>query len=210
VATLVTYPTQAHEHAAAAITEFFAARDETDAVLLTNSCARGKATPDSCLDMQVVVRPHAVASMEDEFGRFAARSAEIAELRRAGRFSDLHLDVSDGVVTLAPIMEEGISWSEVVVGTFFVYAVPLHVNGGRYENLRSEWLRSHSPVSSTSTSANELGPSSAWELGPSPEGYAAASSATSASTVSGWVTPGFDSMNTAATIAPRAASAAST
>jgi hypothetical protein len=131
VATLVTYPTQAHERAAAVITELFAARDETDAVLLTNSCARGKATPDSCLDMQVVVQPHAVASMEHEFGRFASRSVELAELHRAGRFSDLHLDVSDGVVTLAPITEEAISWSEVVVGTFFVYSVPLHVNGAR-------------------------------------------------------------------------------
>ena len=136
----VTYPTQAHERAAAAITRFFAARDETNAVLLTNSCARGKATPDSCLDMQVVVQPHAVASIDAEFGRFAARSPEIAELNRAGRFSDLHLDVSDGVVTFAPIEEEGISWSEVVVGTFFVYSVPLHVNGGRYEVLRREWL----------------------------------------------------------------------
>jgi hypothetical protein len=313
VATLVTYPTRAHERAAAAITEFFAARDETDAVLLTNSCARGKATRDSCLDMQVVVQPHAVASMDHEFGRFASRSAEIADLHRAGRFSDLHLDVSDGVVTLAPITEEAISWSEVVVGTFFVYSVPLHVNGTRYESLRSEWLpfyddtrrparldaarwfvlennlaripwylgrelyfqafdrfyrafrnsfsgctspegrirlrttsgsssrsqgtsgcptstngfprcssssasraahsrrkRSHSPPSSTSTSANEIGPSSTRELGPHPQRYAAASSATSASTVSGCVTAGFDSMNTAATIAPSAASAAST
>jgi hypothetical protein len=140
VATLVTYPTQAHERAAAAITELFAARDETDAVLLTNSCARGKARPDSCLDMQVVVQPHAVTSMDHEFGRFAFRSAEIADLHRAGLFSDLHLDVSDGVVTLAPITDEAISWSEVVVGTFFVYSVPLHVNGTRYESLRSEWL----------------------------------------------------------------------
>jgi hypothetical protein len=134
------YPTPSHERAALAITEFFAAHDETDAVLLTNSCARGKATPDSCLDMQVVVQPDAVAALDGEFTRFAARSAEVAGLSRAGRFSDLHLDVSDGVVTLTPIKEEGISWSEVVVGTFFVYSVPLHVNGDRFESLRSEWL----------------------------------------------------------------------
>jgi predicted nucleotidyltransferase len=140
VTTLAAYPTHAHERAAAAITAFFAARDETDAVLLTNSCARGRATPDSCLDMQVVVRPDAVAAMEEEFERFAARRAEIVDLGRAGRFSDLHLDASDGVVTLEPIREEGISWSEVSVGTFFVYCVPLHVNGDRYERLRSEWL----------------------------------------------------------------------
>jgi predicted nucleotidyltransferase len=137
---LAAYPTAAHERAASAITEFFADRDETDAVLLTNSCARGRATPDSCLDLQVVVRPDAVARLDAEFRRFAADSAEIAELARAGRFSDLHLDVSDGIITLAPIEEEGIPWSEVSIGTFFVYSVPLHVNGDRYERLRREWL----------------------------------------------------------------------
>jgi hypothetical protein len=137
---LASYPTAAHERATSAITGFFAERDETDAVLLTNSCARGKATPDSCLDMQVIVRPEAVARLDEEFRRFAADSAEIAELARAGRFSDLHLDVSDGIVTLAPIEEEGIPWSEVSVGTFFVYSVPLHVNGDRYEHMRREWV----------------------------------------------------------------------
>ena len=140
MATLVTYPTALHERAAIAITEFFAAHDETDAVLLTNSCARGKATPDSCLDMQVVVQPAAVATLDEEFRQFAARSAEVTGLGRAGKFSDLHLDVSDGVISLSPIEEEGISWSEVVVGTFFVYSLPLHVNGDRYERLRGEWL----------------------------------------------------------------------
>lgn len=137
---VATYPTQQHERAAAAITEFFAAHHETDAVLLTNSCARGKATRDSCLDMQIVVQPHAVAALDDAFTRFAAVNREIAELVGVGRFSELHLDVSDGVVTLAPINEEGIPWSEVSVGTFFVYAVPLYVNGHRYDQLRSPWL----------------------------------------------------------------------
>jgi hypothetical protein len=138
--TRVVYPTSAHRRAAEAITEFFAERDEADAVLLTNSCAGGKATPDSCLDMQVVVQPHAVATLDEDFERFAAGSAAIAELRRAGRFSDLHLDVSDGVVALDPIVEEGVPWSEVSVGTFFVYSAPLHVNGERYERLRGEWV----------------------------------------------------------------------
>jgi hypothetical protein len=140
VTAVASYPTAAHEHATTAITRFFAGREETDAVLLTNSCARGKATLDSCLDMQVIVQPDAVAQLDAEFRRFAAGNAEIAELERAGRFSDLHLDVSDGIVTLEPIEEEGIPWSEVSVGTFFVYSVPLHVKGGRYERLRGEWL----------------------------------------------------------------------
>lgn len=138
--TLAAYPTDEHARAASAITGFFAECEETDAVLLTNSCARGKATPDSCLDMQVIVRPEAVARLDAAFRRFAADSTDVRELGRAGRFSDLHLDVSDGVVALQPIEEEGIPWSEVSIGTFFVYSVPLHVSGDRYERLRSEWL----------------------------------------------------------------------
>ena len=49
------YPSQEHERAAEAITSYFAALEEADAVLLMSSCARGKATVDSCLDVQVIV-----------------------------------------------------------------------------------------------------------------------------------------------------------
>jgi len=123
--TLHAYPTPAHERAAEAITAFFAARDETDAVLLVNSCARGKATPDSCLDMQVIVPPDAVALADEEWRHHASESEAIAELLRAGRFSDLHLDVIDGVLIPRPIDEEGIDGLEVAVGNLFVYAVSL-------------------------------------------------------------------------------------
>ena len=88
------YPTAAHARAADEVVAFFAADVRTDAVLLTNSCARGKATTDSCLDMKVVAR-----EPDDLWGSwesYAAASAAIAELGRAGRFSDLHLDVIAG------------------------------------------------------------------------------------------------------------------
>ncbi|HRJ41645.1 MAG: hypothetical protein KJZ86_20650 [Caldilineaceae bacterium] len=49
------YPTGAHAAAAQAITERFT--DEVDAVLLLNSCARGTASPDSCLDIGLLLRP---------------------------------------------------------------------------------------------------------------------------------------------------------
>ena len=62
------YPTDAHARAADAIVEFFATRAETDAVLLVNSCARGKATRDSCLD---------IAVLNAEIARIVARQAEL-------------------------------------------------------------------------------------------------------------------------------------
>ena len=39
-----TYPTPDHQAAAQAIIEHFSSNDQIDAVLLVNSCARGRAT----------------------------------------------------------------------------------------------------------------------------------------------------------------------
>jgi hypothetical protein len=139
-ATAHAYPSQAHERAAEAITSYFAGRDETDAVLLVCSCARGKATVDSCLDMQVIVAPDAVAEVEAEWQRHAAQDDAIADLLRAGRFSDLHLDVTDGVLVPGTIDEEAIDWFEVAVGNFFVYSVTLFARGDRLEQLGAQWL----------------------------------------------------------------------
>ena len=86
-------PTPQHERAAAEITSFFREQADTQAVLLTNSCARGKATPDSCLDLQVVTQTERVAGLDQAFRRFAAGSAAVAELNAIGRWADVHLDV---------------------------------------------------------------------------------------------------------------------
>jgi predicted nucleotidyltransferase len=51
-----TYPTVQHEKASEAIVNFYSDQD-IDSVLLTCSCARGKATKDSCLDIIVLVSP---------------------------------------------------------------------------------------------------------------------------------------------------------
>jgi predicted nucleotidyltransferase len=134
------YPTPAHQRAARAITGFFSEQDDTDAVLLVNSCARGKATPDSCLDMQVIVPPEAVPRVDADFRRFVAESEEVVALLGVGRFSDLHLDVIDGLLEPGPIDEEGVDWFEVAVGNLFVYSVPLFVRGDRLERLRAPWL----------------------------------------------------------------------
>jgi len=134
------YPTAAHRRAAEAITEFFVERDETDAVMLANSCARGKATPDSCLDIHVIVQPHAVERVEADWHAFSAKSDAIAELLRAGRFSELHLDVWDGIIVPGVIDDEGFDYLEVSVGNLFVYDVPLFSRGDRFERLADQWL----------------------------------------------------------------------
>ena len=51
------YPSREHGEAAEAIIEFVTTNYQLEAVLLVNSCARGKATRDSCLDMVVLAQP---------------------------------------------------------------------------------------------------------------------------------------------------------
>ncbi len=118
---------------------WFEQRAETQAVLLTNSCARGKATPDSCLDLLVLVATESVAEVEAAWERFAVASGEIAELATAGRWAELHLDVRDGVFEVRPIEHE-LDWLEVEVGNAVAYSVPLLERGERLACLRAQWL----------------------------------------------------------------------
>jgi hypothetical protein len=133
------YPTEAHARAADEIVAFFAADRRTDAVLLTNSCARGKATPDSCLDVQVIARePDELQRVWDSH---AASSPAIATLLATGRFSDLHLDVGGGSFEAGPVVDEGeLDMLEVGLGNLLVHAVPLWSTGSRLDELRAEWL----------------------------------------------------------------------
>ena len=133
------YPTDAHARAADEILEFFADDRRTDAVLLTGSCARGKSSADSCLDVQVIARD--AASLWEEWERHARESPPIAELANAGRFSELHLDVGDGSFEIGPVADEGrLGMLEVAVGNRLVYAVPLWSNGSRLDELGADWL----------------------------------------------------------------------
>jgi predicted nucleotidyltransferase len=88
-----------HEHAAEAIVDFFLARPQVDAVLLVNSCARGIATPDSDLDIAVLVAPKLdvsdQAALEHRWQTFYNTHEVFQRLRRPGRFTGVRLDLID-------------------------------------------------------------------------------------------------------------------
>ena len=90
--------------------------------------------------MQVIVQPDAVAQIDAEWNNFAAGSDAVANLLRAGRFSELHLDVWDGVIVPGVVDDEGFDYLEVSVGNLFVYDVPLFLHGDRFERLADQWL----------------------------------------------------------------------
>ena len=55
------YPTPQHARAADAVTHLFHQDPAVDAVILMGSCARGKGSPDSCLDILILSRPEVQA-----------------------------------------------------------------------------------------------------------------------------------------------------
>jgi hypothetical protein len=136
------YPTPEHERAAAAIVAFFAARDETAAVLLVNSCARGKATRDSCLDIKVLVPEGAGTADLDEAWRHCDETDPVfVALRRAGAFSVVHLDIENGRLDPAPHPDDEYPDTfEIGIGNMLVYSVSLLERGELLTDLRLRWL----------------------------------------------------------------------
>ena len=124
------YPTPAHERAAHAVVAVMSELRGSEAVILAGSCARGKATPDSCLDIVVLASPET-----DREGRRAlearwerAYQADVAfkELRSVGRYSQVHLDVTDGRFVEHPRgWTSGPDRFELDIGNTVAYVVPL-------------------------------------------------------------------------------------
>jgi hypothetical protein len=136
------YPTREHEEAAGEIMAFFTARAETDAVLLVNSCARGKATRDSCLDIKVLVpEGMATAALEAAWQRHYATTPVFAALQQAGKFSVVHLDIEGGCLDLAAHPEDEYPDTfEITIGNLLVYSCTLWERGDHLAQLRRKWL----------------------------------------------------------------------
>jgi predicted nucleotidyltransferase len=139
------YPTPEHQRAAETLVEFFSRWPETEAVLLLNSCARGKATPDSCLDIGVLIRPEALATerepLERAWQQFYTNRPVFGQLRRAGRFSVVHFDYLDG--QYVPVVWDdggGPDGFELGIGNHLVYGLPLLEDGDYLSELRARWL----------------------------------------------------------------------
>jgi predicted nucleotidyltransferase len=139
------YPIPEHEAAAEAIVEHFRARPAVASVLLVNSCARGRATADSCLDLAVVLEPHTPASdraaLEASWDAYHDRSAAVRQLHGAGRFSVVHLDIVDGVFLPEDRDEAaGPDGFELGIGNLLVNSHPLLERGDYLAQLRHRWL----------------------------------------------------------------------
>lgn len=140
-----TYPTSQHAKAADSITHFFTSNYDIDAVMLVNSCARGKATRDSCLDINILVQPESlktqITTLEAGWASFDESDASIQALKATGKYSVVHLDFVDGVFT--PYEQDeaaGPDWFEVSVGNLLAYSVPLWQGSDHLSQIKTLWL----------------------------------------------------------------------
>lgn len=140
-----TYPTPEHEAAAEVITDFFVSNYKIDAVLLVNSCARGKATRDSCLDIVVLAKPEptraVLPTLEAGWQELERSSEAIKALYQTGKYSVVHPDFIHGVFTPHEQDESaGPDDFEVQIGNFLVYSVPLWEGSDYFTELKAQWL----------------------------------------------------------------------
>jgi hypothetical protein len=139
------YPTEQHARAAEWITGYFSTLPGVEAVLLTCSCARGKAARDSCLDIDVLLRPELPADRQRVLhaGWESECSSQpvFADLKAVGLYS--HVDLG---FTNAQFSPNGHGWTsgpdefELEIGNLLAYSSPLWVGGTYLAELRAAWL----------------------------------------------------------------------
>jgi predicted nucleotidyltransferase len=141
----VLFPTDTHARAADAIVKRFRDAAQVQAILLVNSVARSRATPDSDLDMAILVAPdlplESKNALEQQWQAFYASDADLQRLRRVGRFTGVHLDIVDG--QFAPgIWDDGGGPDsfELEIGNLVAYSLPIWEKGPALARLKRQWL----------------------------------------------------------------------
>jgi predicted nucleotidyltransferase len=136
------YPTPEHGRAADAVVAFFSGLPETEAILLTCSCARGKASRDSCLDVSILVPPQREPGRIEALWKTHHEEEEAyRRLAAAGRYAHVDLSIIDGAFEPRPRgWTDGPDELELAVGNALAYSVPLWSRGNRLADLERRWL----------------------------------------------------------------------
>ena len=139
------YPTATHQKAAEVAASFFSGQANVDAVLLTCSCTRGKATKDSCVDIAVLV-PEALpredkGELERQWQDYYQQERIFSDLHAVGAYSHIDLHLFDGGFHPAEHgWTTGADAFELEIGNLAAYAVPLFERASRFQRLRERWL----------------------------------------------------------------------
>ena len=139
------YPTLAHERAAQSITEYFVSHYKIDAALLVNSCARGRATRDSCLDITILAQPgearSTLSELEAGWEKFEKSSEVVQALYKTGKYSVVHPNIIHGIFIPQEQDETaGPDDFEVQIGNCLAYSIPLWQGSDYFSRLKEQWL----------------------------------------------------------------------
>jgi predicted nucleotidyltransferase len=136
------YPTKEHEEAAKKFVELFSKDKKVKAILLTCSCARGKAHKSSCVDFAIVVKDlKDKKDIKKKFEEFTKNSKEYKKLKELDKFTHIDLDVIDG--TFRP-SDRGIcsqsSEFELELGNYIAYSIILFERDKYFSKLTKRYL----------------------------------------------------------------------
>lgn len=136
------YPTPLHAAAADSVVQFFAHRPETGAVVLVNSCARGKATPESDLDLVALVAPDLDTSgLDSAWQRFRTTDPAIDAYIASSPLAVLHLDIEPAVIDVPDhLPDEYPDGFELAIGNWLVWSAVLWEQPGFVDQFRAPWL----------------------------------------------------------------------
>jgi hypothetical protein len=141
----LSFPTALHQQVARLAGDFFEADALVDTVLVVNSCARGRAVPESDVDLAVLVTPvataHDVQRLEGAWRTSVAAHPLVVKFRETGRFAQLHVDLFDGRF-LPDVWDDGGGPDvfELEIGNRLAHSTPLSGPGDHFLHLRSQWL----------------------------------------------------------------------
>ena len=142
---LPAYPSIYHQKAAEKFAAFLRNRPGVDAILLVNSCARGKASPDSCLDLAVILTPDAfrnsLSIFEKDWKAYYRDEPAFAELEKSGLYANIEPYFVEGSFTPAYHgYTSGPDEFELEIGNLLAYSFPLWQGSQRLDQLQMEWL----------------------------------------------------------------------
>ena len=139
------FPTDLHRQTAELARDFFLKSPMVDTVLVTNSCARGQALPESDLDMAILLSPAVpsedVQALESKWQSVLRTNPIIADFRKSHRFMQIHLDVIGGMNTPS-VWDDGggPDGFELEIGNLLAYSAAFSDPGNYFKQLQSEWL----------------------------------------------------------------------
>ena len=141
----LSFPTKLHQDSAELIRDYFLAISNVDTVLVVNSCARGKAAPESDLDFAILVKPGTAAAeiknIEQAWRIYSEKQPTFLKYKQSSQFAHLHLDIIDGNYKPTNIEKgEPIDYFEIEIGNQICYSAPMGNTGPYFQELQNKWL----------------------------------------------------------------------